>query len=424
MRKFFIILAIIFLILSSSSFILAQEDDIEVTIAGGSVGIELELTKRAARMFEEEHPNVSVDVYETPDLSDDRKGLYLQYLEAKSPNIDVFQIDVIWPGELSEHLLDLNEYGAEEVADMHFEAIIENNTVDGKLVAIPWFTDAGLLYYRTDLLEKYGFDGPPETWQELEEMAAVIQEGEREENPDFWGYVWQGNAYEGLTCNALEWIESNGGGTIINDDREVTINNEKAKEAVEMAASWVGEISPPGVTGLVEESSRKIFEAGNAAFLRNWPYVYALASQEDKATAGKFDVAPLPAGDSGESAATLGGWNLAVNKYSEHPEVAADLALFIAGYKIQKLRAVEGSFNPTIKELYQDEEVLEANPFFASLYDVFINAVPRPSSQAGKQYGRISERFFQATHSVLADESDVETAYSYLELEIEDVLKD
>ncbi len=357
-------------------------------------------------------------------MSDDRKGLYLQYLEAESPNIDVFQIDVIWPGELSEHLLDLNEYGAEEVADMHFEAIIENNTVDGKLVAIPWFTDAGLLYYRTDLLEKYGYDGPPETWQELEEMAAVIQEGEREENPDFWGYVWQGNAYEGLTCNALEWIESNGGGTIINDDREVTINNEKAKTAVEMAASWVGEISPPGVTGLVEESSRKIFEAGNAAFLRNWPYVYALASQEDKATAGKFDVAPLPAGDSGESAATLGGWNLAVNKYSEHPEIAADLALFIAGYKIQKLRAVEGSFNPTIKELYQDEEVLEANPFFASLYDVFINAVPRPSSQAGKQYGQISERFYQATYSVLNGESDVETAYSYLELEIEDLLED
>lgn len=424
MRKHFIILLAIFMLLISSSFVLAQEEDIEVTIAGGSVGIELELTKKAARMFEEDHPNVTVDVYETPDLSDDRKGLYLQYLEAKSPKIDVFQIDVIWPGELSEHLLDLNEYGAEEVADMHFDAIIENNTVDGKLVAIPWFTDAGLLYYRTDLLEKYGYDGPPETWQELEEMAAVIQEGERENNPDFWGYVWQGNAYEGLTCDALEWIDSNGGGTIINDDREVTINNEKAKEAVEMAASWVGEISPPGVTGLVEESSRKIFEAGNAAFLRNWPYVYALASQEDKATAGKFDVAPLPAGDSGESSATLGGWNLAVNKYSEHPEVAADLALFIAGYKIQKLRAVEGSFNPTIKELYQDEDVLEANPFFASLYDVFINAVPRPSSQAGKDYGLVSERFFQATHSVLTGESDVETAYSYLELEIEDILED
>lgn len=424
MRKHFIILLAIFMLLISSSFVLAQEEDIEVTIAGGSVGIELELTKKAARMFEEDHPNVTVDVYETPDLSDDRKGLYLQYLEAKSPKIDVFQIDVIWPGELSEHLLDLNEYGAEEVADMHFDAIIENNTVDGKLVAIPWFTDAGLLYYRTDLLEKYGYDGPPETWQELEEMAAVIQEGERENNPDFWGYVWQGNAYEGLTCDALEWIDSNGGGTIINDDREVTINNEKAKEAVEMAASWVGEISPPGVTGLVEESSRKIFEAGNAAFLRNWPYVYALASQEDKATAGKFDVAPLPAGDSGESSATLGGWNLAVNKYSEHPEVAADLALFIAGYKIQKLRAVEGSFNPTIKELYQDEDVLEANPFFASLYDVFINAVPRPSSQAGKDYGLVSERFFQATHSVLTGESDVETAYSYLELEIEDILEE
>lgn len=423
MKKYFIILVIGVLLLSSSSFVLAEEDEIEVTIAGGSVGIELELTKKAARMFEEEHPNVSVDVYETPDLSDDRKGLYLQYLEAESSKIDVFQIDVIWPGELSEHLLDLNEYGAEEVADMHFDAIIENNTIDGELVAIPWFTDAGLLYYRTDLIDKYGYDGPPETWEELEEMAEVIQEGEREENPDFWGYVWQGNAYEGLTCNALEWINSNGGGKIINEEREVTINNEKAKEAVEMAASWVGEISPPGVTGLVEESSRKIFEAGNAAFMRNWPYAYSLAAEEDKATAGRFDVAPLPAGDSGESAAALGGWNLAVNRYSKHPEAAAELALFIAGYKVQKLRAVEGSFNPTIEELYKDEEVLEANPFFESLYEVFVNAVPRPSSPAGKEYGRVSERFFQATYSVLNGESDVENAYSYLELEIEDLLE-
>lgn len=408
--------------LSGSAFAQGDSEKTEITIAGGSVGIELELTKKAARMFEEENPNVKVDVYTTPDLSDDRKGLYLQYLETKDPSIDVFQVDVIWPGELGEHFLDLNEYGAQKVVDKHFDSIVKNNTVDGRLVAMPWFTDAGLLYYRTDLLNKYGYSEPPATWTELEEMAKTIQAGERKENPDFWGYVWQGNAYEGLTCNALEWVHSNGGGSIINKEREVTINNDNAVEMIEMAADWVNEISPPGVTGLVEESSRKMFEAGNAAFMRNWPYVYALASEEGKATAGNFDVAPLPAGKNGSSSAVLGGWNLAVNKYSEHPELAAKLALFMTGEKVQKLRAVEGSFNPTIADLYQDEEVLEANPFFGDLYQVFINTVPRPSAAAGKEYSAISERFFQAVHSVLSGESRAEDAIAYLELGIEDIL--
>jgi len=356
LRSFLSILLILFLVFGFSSLALAQEDTdkTEITIAGGSVGIELELTKKAARMFEEEHPNVTVDVYTTPDLSDDRKGLYLQYLEAESAAIDVFQVDVIWPGELADHFLDLNEYGAQEVADKHFKSIIQNNTVDGRLVAMPWFTDAGLLYYRTDLLDEYGYSEPPATWTELEEMARTIQAGERKENPDFWGFVWQGNAYEGLTCDALEWIHSNNGGRIINEEKEVTINNENAIEMVNMAAGWVGEISPPGVTGLVEESSRKMFEAGNAAFMRNWPYAYALASQEGKATAGKFDVAPLPAGENGTSSAVLGGWNLAVNKYSDNPELAAELAMFMTSEKVQKMRAVEGSFNPTIAGLYED----------------------------------------------------------------------
>ncbi len=424
LRSVLSVLLILFLVFGLSAVSLAQEDNekTQITIAGGSVGIELELTKKAARMFEEEHPNVTVDVYTTPDLSDDRKGLYLQFLEAESPNIDVYQVDVIWPGELAGHFLDLNEYGAQEVTDKHFESIVQNNTVDGRLVAMPWFTDAGLLYYRTDLLNKYGYSEPPATWTELEEMAKKIQAGEKETNPDFWGFVWQGNAYEGLTCDALEWIHSNGGGRIINEDKEVTINNENAIEIVNMAADWVGEISPPGVTGLVEESSRKMFEAGNAAFMRNWPYAYALASQEGKATAGKFDVAPLPAGENGNSSAVLGGWNLAVSKYSEHPELAAELALFMTGERVQKLRAVEGSFNPTIADLYQDEEVLEANPFFGDLYDVFTNTVARPSAEAGQDYSAVSERFFQAVHSVLNGESQAEDELAYLELEIEDIL--
>src|SRR6056297_3817165 len=245
MKRSLTILLVLGLLFTMSFNALAQ-DDVELTIAGGSVGIELELTKKAARMFEEKHPGVTVNVLSTPDLANDRLGLYLQFFEAESPKVDVYQIDVIWPGDLAQHFLDLYEYGAEDVVDDHFQAIVENNTVDGELVAMPWFTDAGLLYYRTDLLEKYDLE-VPETWDELEETAKYIMEEERAAgNQDFYGYVWQGDAYEGLTCDALEWTYSNGGGQIVSPDQKITINNDKAIEIINQAAGWVGNISPTG----------------------------------------------------------------------------------------------------------------------------------------------------------------------------------
>lgn len=400
----------------------ATGDGVTITVAAGAVGQELELTKAAAQRYMDANPGVTVNVLETPDLATDRLGLYLQFFEAGSSEVDVYQIDVIWPGDLAEHLVDLNEYGAQDVAGEHFPAIIENNTVDGRLVGIPWFTDAGLLYYRTDLLEKYGYDGPPTTWDELEEMATTIQEGERAENPDFWGFVWQGNAYEGLTCDALEWVNSNGGGTIVSPDKVITIYNENAVAIVDQAAGWVGTISPEAVTGFAEEDARNFFQAGNAAFMRNWPYAYSLGNADDSAVKDLFDVSPLPAGASGHGAATLGGWQLAVSQYSENPEVAADVALFLASPEEQKIRAVEGSLNPTIMSLYEDPDVLAAAPFMSTLYDVFTNAVARPSTATAPQYNEVSTLFFNAVHSVLTGESDADTALAELELDLEDLL--
>lgn len=397
-------------------------DEIVLSIFGGNVGMEKELSLAAADAFMAENPGITVNVIDTPDFVEDRLGVYLQLFEAQSSEGDVFQIDVIWPGDLAEHFVDLYEYGAADVAGDHFDAIIENNTVDGKLIGIPWFTDAGLLYYRTDLLEKYGYDGPPTTWGELEEMAAAIQEGERADgNADFWGYVWQGNAYEGLTCDAVEWIASNGGGAIVSPDKVITINNPAAIAVVDQAAGWVDTISPPGVTGFGEEDARGIWQAGNAAFMRNWPYAYSLGNADDSPIAGLFDVSPLPAGSVGP-AATLGGWQLAVSKYSDHPAEAAQLALFMASYDQQKERAIVGSLNPTIKALYQDADVLEAAPFFGSLFDVFTSAVARPSTATAPQYADTSSLFFNAVHSVLTGETDGETAFAELELDLQDLL--
>jgi len=393
-----------------------------ITVAAGSVGQEYELAVAAAERYMAEHPDVIVEILDTPDLADSRLGVYLQAFEAQSSDIDVFMIDVIWPGDLAEHLVDLYEYGARDVVSQHFPAIVENNTVDGRLVGIPWFTDAGLLYYRTDLLEKYGFSGPPTTWDELEEMARTIQDGERAAgNPDFWGFVWQGNSYEGLTCDALEWIYSNGGGTIISPESVITIDNPAAVAAIDRAASWVGTISPNGVTSFGEEDARNMFQAGNAAFMRNWPYAYSLGNAPDSVIAGKFDVATLPAGDAGHSAATLGGWQLAVSRYSDNVEVAADVALFLASYEEQKTRAIQGSLNPTIMALYEDPEVLAAAPFFGSLYDVFINAVARPSTAASPNYAEVSQVFSSAVHDVLTGAESAANALAVAALDIQDI---
>lgn len=400
----------------------ADDEQIVLSIFAGNVGMELELSQRAAEAYMAQNPNVTVRIIDTPDFVEDRLGVYLQLFEARSSQGDVFQIDVIWPGDLEEHFVDLYEYGAADIVGDHFPAIVENNTVDGRLIGIPWFTDAGLLYFRTDLLEKYGYDGPPATWDELEEMAQTIQDGERAEgNQDFWGFVWQGNAYEGLTCDALEWIASNDGGTIVSPEGVITINNPNAAAIIDQAAGWVGTISPPGVTGYGEEESRAVWQAGNAAFMRNWPYAYSLGQAEDSAIAGLFDVAPLPAGI-GSPAATLGGWQLAVSRYSNHPQQAADLAFFMASYEQQKIRAVEGSLNPTIMALYEDEDVLAANPFFGSLYDVFINAVARPSTVTAPQYAATSSLFFNAVHSVLTGNTDATSAFEELELDLVDLL--
>ncbi len=415
MKKFLLVLLIAFIFIG-----VGLSENVVLTVAAGAVGQELELCKEASDEFMKLYPCVEVKVLETPDLATDRLGLYLQFFEAKSSEVDVYQIDVIWPGDLAQHFVDLYEYGAHDYVGNHFPAIIENNTVDGKLIGMPWFTDAGLLYYREDLLKKYGYDHPPATWDELEEMAKTVQAGEKANNPDFWGFVFQANAYEGLTCDALEWVASNGGGTIINSDKKITIANKKAAEILEKVRDWIGTIAPKGVLGFGEEDARKVFQGGNALFMRNWPYAYSLGEQEGSVIKGKFGACPLPAGDSGKGAAALGGWQVGVSKYSKNPALAAQLAFFLSNYENQKIRAIKGSYNPTVMSLYQDPEVLEATPIFGSLYDVFINAAARPSTASAPRYNEVSTLFFKAVHSVISGETDAMTALENLALDLEE----
>jgi trehalose/maltose transport system substrate-binding protein len=386
-----------------------------ISISCGAVGQELELCRQGADAWAQQTGH-QVNIISTPNSATERLALYQQMLAAGSGDIDVYQIDVIWPGILATHLLDLSDKVPADVIGQHFKAIVDNNTVGGQLVAVPWFTDAGILYYRKDLLEKYGKQ-PPATWQELSAIAAEIQEGERAAgNASMWGFVYQAKAYEGLTCNALEWIDSFGGGALVADDGKITANNPAAAEALTWAASTVGTIAPQGVLNYTEEESRGVWQSGNAVFMRNWPYAWALGNAPDSPIAGQIGVSALPkGGPDGKNTGTLGGWQLAVSKYSKNPDVAADLVVFLTSAAEQKRRAIQGAYNPTIESLYQDPEVLEAVPFFGSLYDTFVNAVARPSRVTGGKYNQVSSEFFNAVHEVLSGKAKAEDALASLE---------
>ena len=386
-----------------------------ISISCGAVGLELEICQEGAEAWAEATGN-QVNVVSTPNSATERLALYQQILAANSADIDVFQIDVIWPGILGNHFIDLAEHIDQEVIDQHFQTIVQNNTLDDRLVAMPWFTDAGLLYYRADLLEKYGKQ-PPTTWQELTETAREIQEGERDEGNDrMLGFVFQAKAYEGLTCDALEWIDSFGGGQIVAEDGTITINNERAAAALELAASWIGDIAPEGVLNYAEEESRGVFQSGNAVFMRNWPYAWALGNAPDSPIAGKIGVTQLPkGGEDGKHTGVLGGWQLAVSKYSQNAELAVDLVRHLTSPEEQKRRAIKGSYNPTIATLYEDPEILEASPFFGGLYDTFTNAVARPSQVTGDKYNQVSSEFFNAVHAVLSGKMDAASSLGALE---------
>jgi len=386
-----------------------------LAISCGALGVQLRLCQEGVEAWSRQ-TGTPVKVVATPNSSTERFALYQQILASHSPDIDVFQIDVVWPGTFAPHLVDLSSYIDGRFTQQFFQTMITNNTIDGALVAMPWYTDAGVLFYRKDLLQKYG-RSPPQTWQQLTESARIIQNAERAAgNTRMQGFVFQAKGYEGLTCDALEWIDSFNGGTLVNSAGKVTLDNARAAAALDLAASWIGDIAPKGVLNYDEEASRGVFQSGNAGFRRNGPSAGALGNAEGSPIRGRIGVMALPrGGDQGHPSATLGGWQLAVSRYSRHPALAADLVRYLTSYAEQKRRAIAASYNPTIKALYQDQEVLAAVPFFGTLYDSFEHAVARPSRVTGSKYARVSAEFYYTVHDVLSGKSAAAPALAALQ---------
>ena len=350
---------------------------------------------------------MEIELLPAPANPVDRLGLYRQFLPGESDDVDLIDFDVVWSGILAPHLLDLKPHLSAEERGQYFAIYLENNSVGDALVGLPQTGDIGLLYYRTDLLEKYGFGGPPETWSELEEMAAAIQAGERGENAEFWGYVWQGNVYEGLTVNALEWQASMGGGLIVDADGRLAVDDGAGAEALDRAAAWVGEISPPGVTVFQEEDGRWMFQNGNAAFMRNWPYAYGLGQAEGSPIRDRFGVTRLPKGDGLEArhASVIGGQQIGVSRYSRNPDAAADAARCLTGAAAQRRRALADGTPPAIAGLYDDADVQARIPAAARIAESLAeHAVARPAAMTGGHYTEISLVYFIEVNRVLTGE--------------------
>ncbi len=305
--------------------------------------------------------------------------------QAGGGGIDLIGGDVVWPAQFAANgwIEDLSDRFTEEERRAFLPAPVESCTYEGAVYGVPWFTDAGLLYYRKDLLEESGFSRPPETWEELAEQAMrVTGESDAED-----GFVFQAAEYEGGTVNGLEYIWTAGGDVIDQDDpAKVVVDNPRAVEGLATERGMVESgVAPQAVSTYAEQECQAAFLNGRAVFCRNWPYMYALASNESQSRVEpeQVGVAPLPVAAGQErSFSGLGGWNFYLNATSseEEQEAAYEFVKFATAPEQQKFRALNGSFLPTLEDLYDDEEIVEKVPVIALGEEAIKNARPRPLS--------------------------------------------
>ena len=369
----------------------------KITFVGDSVGNGHVRDTKLAKRFSKD-TGIKVSVVPHPAASDQSYAQLARAFSSKSSSIDVAMIDVVWPGAFAPYLVNLKPKLGKQ-AKLHLGSIVANDTIKGKLVAMPWFGDYGILYYRTDLLKKYGYSAPPKTWADLFKMAKKIQDGERKDNPNFAGFVFQGNAYEGLTCNALEWIASAGGGHII-DNGKVTIDNAKARTILDAMRVQIGKVTPQGVTTYQEDQTEHAFDNGDAAFARNWPYQYGIGAGAGSKVKGKFNVTVLPHGSTGGSVGTVGGWQLAVSKFSKHKAAAIEFVRYMTSPAVEKFDAITNSNVPTIVSVAKNKAVVKANPYLKPAI-ASVPRVTRPAKFLGTKYNEASKVVYQGINQIL-----------------------
>lgn len=391
MRKFLTPAILFFLLFASRA--LAQTELRFVTWTSEAAKVWAEIIAD----FEAAHPGVKVVQEVGPSSSTEFHDLVTQKLRNRDPQMDVFFMDVVWPAEFAAAgwALPLDNFFPSAEQKQFLDAPILANRYGGHIYGVPVFVDAGMLYFRKDLLEKYGF-APPRTWPDLVQQAKKILA--RERDPYLTGYSAQFKQYEGLICNMMEFILSNGAALWDERNMRSTLQHADAKEAVRFVRDEiVGAIAHRGVLAYQESESLALFTQGRAIFHRNWPYAWEVANDAKQSkVAGRVGVMPLPAFPGHKSASTLGGWQLAISRFSRRPELAWQFVQFMTGNAMQKRISLSMGRAPARAALYRDPEILQRYPQFESQYQTLVRAVPRPRTPVYLPLANIMQRYFSS----------------------------
>jgi len=363
--------------------------------------------KASVRAFNERFADedLKARLLEFPESADQQRSQFIQRQRAESGECDIFYADVIWTAEFAsqEWLYDLTPV-VEERADEFIPSTLETAQYEDRYWGLPKQTDAGFLYYRTDQV-----DDVPATWQETYDIAA------RED-----GIVYQGAAYEGLTVDFLELAFANGGRVLSDDGTASLFDSPENREALELMVEGIRRgAAPRSVVTYMEEQARRAFESGNATFMRNWPYAYALGRRKGSNVRGDFAVAPLPAFEGGGRAGVLGGHNLVILAYSENPGGALKLIEYLTSPEVMERDAVEYSLAPALAETYEDADVREALPFAAELKQAVEQARPRPVTPL---YPQVSEAIYSNVNAALSGNTTPADALRRADEQIEGAL--
>ncbi|WP_405533344.1 ABC transporter substrate-binding protein [Streptomyces avidinii] len=359
--------------------------------------------------WNEVHPDERVTLVELPDSADETRAQMISELRSGRDRFDVLNIDVAWTSEFAAagwiSPLPRDRFPL----DAFLRPVVDTATFEGRLYAVPYVTNAGLLYYRKDILDRAG-EEPPRTWSDLVRQARTIA-------PQYGldGYAGQFLPYEGLTVNVTEAVHSAGGSVLRDDGARVSVDSDAARAGLRFLADGVrdGWISREAL-GYKEEESRQAFQDGRLLFLRNWPYVYADASAEGSKIAGRFGAVPLP-GPDGPGTSVLGGSNLAVSSHARHPASAADLISYLTSERVQRQVLTKGSLPPVRAALYEDPELVRAYPYLPTLRQSLLSAVPRPKSP---RYDQVSLAVQAVAQDVMALRQTPEEATARLAREL------
>ncbi len=391
----------------------------EFSVWIGGAPSEISYWEQMVRQYQDS-TGYEVHLVRQPTDSDQRRQGLVISLEARQPDPDVFLMDVIWIGQFaySGWLQPLDSFmtAGDFSTEPFFRRILNYVDIyDSQFYALPVYVDGGLLYYRTDLLAQYK-DSVPATWESLVDISEKVQKKERQHNPDFYGFVWQGAQYEGLVCNFLEYISSDNGGMIF--DNRFDLTDPANVPALKLMKNLIREfkVSPPNTyTEMKEEQVRRFFQAGNAVFERNWPYAWKLHQQPGSPVRGKVGIAPLPHFPGGESASTLGGWHIGISRWSDEKEKAWSFVRYVTSYKVQKALAIHLGWNPGREDVYSDPQVLAQLPYLKHLKEVFHHSVARPNVP---YYTQVSEVIQRYVNQCLAGKIDAPAALDKMQKEI------